>query len=133
MDRRRRQWSLWTKARLTGSGPRDGCWIMPRPSGLFSLEVAHVASLWSAGAAVLGRILRHASSLSGDGGSLNFASIVKFLAMRPGGAGARGFCQLNDLRDGGFFLFFSFFFWEMYSGLRGLATGTLSCWKGYCG
>ena len=35
---------------------------------------------------VLGRMPRHASSLSGDGRSLNLSSGVKFLDTRPGGA-----------------------------------------------
>lgn len=35
---------------------------------------------------VLGRMLRHASSLSGEGGRRNLSSMVKVLNMGPGGA-----------------------------------------------
>ncbi len=38
----------------------------------------------------LGRMLRQASSLFGDGGSLDLSSGVKFLGMEPGGAGIGG-------------------------------------------
>lgn len=87
--------------------------------GLIGMHVCMWA-VYEEGKYLLGRMPRHASSLSGEGGCLNLSSMVKVLDMGPGGAVVYTMRIFVSYDLYGKFLIFNFAAQKTYSRRRGL-------------